>query len=142
MKQTRVKRLSPSKSTIYLNRGENLLQTMRFAEQQANPDGIATNAIQAAIALTDAYTVHFGRGRSRGQSHLEVTALIELCAAPNKSEVGRLVARLLSMKTKVEYEDRPVALNEAKELARWVSSLERLIREDLDDSTASVVVRP
>jgi hypothetical protein len=46
------------------------------------------------------------------------------------------------MKTKVEYEDRPVALNEAKELARWVSSLERLIREDLDDSTASVVVRP
>jgi len=50
-----------------LNRAQNLLRTVELADREANLDGVATNAVQAAISLGDAYRIHFPQERCRGQ---------------------------------------------------------------------------
>jgi hypothetical protein len=131
LKQTRVQPLPRSKSGVFLSRAGNLLLTMELAEKEANPDGVATTAVQAAIALGDAYTIHFRQERCRGQDHHEVIALIARCNAPSKGEVGPTLSRILGRKSEVEYEDRAVTLKDAREIARWVRALDALVRSDL-----------
>lgn len=104
---------------------------MELAEKEANPDGIATSAVQAAIALGDAYTIHFRQERCRGQDHQEVIALVARCATPRKADVGPLLSRILARKNAVEYEDRAVTRDDAQELAKWVRALNTLVSEDI-----------
>lgn len=72
-----MKALSRARAKVFLTRAENLLNTMELAERERNPDGVATNAVQAAIARessAEARTVRLGpqlggpdfRGRSVG----------------------------------------------------------------------------
>ncbi|MFZ1024293.1 MAG: hypothetical protein WAN87_09170 [Thermoplasmata archaeon] len=131
MTQTRVQPLSRSKAGVYLNRAQNLLRAMELAEKEANPDGVATSAVQAAIALGDAYTIHFRQERCRGQDHHEVLALVARCNTPNKGEVSSALSRILARKSEVEYQDRAVTLKDAQELAKWVRGLDSLVRGDL-----------
>ena len=131
MKQTRVQPLPRTRAKVYLTRAENLLHTMELAERERNPDGVAITAVQAAIALGDAYTIHFLQERCRGQDHHEVITLIARSGAPQKGEVGPMISRILGRKNEVEYEDRAVSLNDARELARWVRTLSTLVHADL-----------
>lgn len=131
MPQVRVKALPKSKASIYLARARNLLATMELATKEANPDGAATNAVQAAIALADAYTIHCREERCWGQDHLEVITLIARCSSPNKSKIGPLLSRILNRKSGVEYEDRAVTLKDADELVKWVRTLSQLVSADL-----------
>ena len=127
----RVEVLPKGKATVYLRRAENLLKTMEWAETEGNPDGVATNAVQASIALADAYTVFFLQQRSRGQDHREVVVLLARTKTPNASEVGRLVQRILNRKSEVEYQDRDVRMSDARELAKFTRKLYSLISTDL-----------
>jgi len=104
---------------------------MELAEGQRNPDGVATTAVQAAIALGDAYTVHFLQERCRGQDHQEIVNLIARSGGPRRGEVGPTISRILARKNEVEYEDRAVGFNDAKELARWVRLLSELVHADI-----------
>lgn len=131
MKQTRVQPLPRTRARVYLTRAENLLNTMELAERARNPDGVATTAVQAAIALGDAYTIHFLQERCRGRDHNEVITLIARSEAPQKGDVGPLISRILGRKNEVEYEDRAVSLNDARELAKWVRALSTLVHSDL-----------
>jgi hypothetical protein len=131
LKPTRVKQLPRERAKVYLTRAENLLRKMDLAEREKNSDGIATTAVQAAVALGDAYTIHFLRERCRGQDHHEVITLVARINAPCRGEVGPLISRILDRKSAVEYEDRAVTLNDAKELARWVRALSGLVHSDL-----------
>jgi hypothetical protein len=131
VKQTRIQPLSKDKAGVYLKRAENLLLTMELAEKGANPDGVATNAVQASIALADAYTIHFRHERCRGQDHHEVLGLIARCGAPNAKDVGATLSRILDRKSEVEYEHRPVSLKDARELANRARALSVLIHRDL-----------
>ena len=131
MKQSRVQAIPKHRAAVYLNRARNLLRTMELAEKEANPDGMATSAVQAAIALGDAYTIHFRQERSRGQDHQEVIVLVARCATPRRGDVGPLLSRILARKNAVEYEDRAVTPDDAQELAKWVRALDKLVREDI-----------
>lgn len=104
---------------------------MEWAADTANPDGVATNAVQAAIALGDAYTVFFAQQRSRGQDHHEVIALVARTKAPTANEVGTLLQRILNRKSEVEYRDRDVRMSDARELAKFTRKLYSLISTDL-----------
>jgi hypothetical protein len=131
LKQTRVKPLPRTRAKVYLSRAENLLMAMELAEGRRNPDGVATTAVQAAIALGDAYTIHFLQERCRGRDHQEVVTLIARSGAPLHGEVGPTISRILARKNEVEYEDRAVSLSDARELARWVRSLSELVHADI-----------
>ena len=131
MKQTRVQAVPKQRAAVYLKRSQNLLRTMELAANEANPDGVATSAVQAAVALGDAYTIHFRQERCRGQDHQQVIALIARCAAPRKGDIGPLLSRILSRKNQVEYQDRSVTQDDAEELANWVRTLDKLVREDV-----------
>ena len=131
MGQTRVQVLPKSKASVYLDRADNLVKTMELAERESNPDGVGTSAVQAAIALGDAYTIYFRKERCRGQDHHEVLALIARCEAPNAGEVGSTLSRILGRKGEVEYADRAVNLRDARELARWVRKLSALVHAEV-----------
>jgi hypothetical protein len=105
---------------------------MELAERESNPDGVATNAVQAAVALGDAYTICFRKERCRGQDHHEVLALIARCKAPNAGEVGSNLSRILDRKSEVEYEDRAVNLKDARELARRTRTLSVLVHAEVE----------
>jgi hypothetical protein len=42
-----------------------------------------------------------------------------------------MISRILGRKNEVEYEDRAVSLNDARELARWVRTLRGLVHADI-----------
>jgi hypothetical protein len=130
--QPRVQVLPKSKAIVYLARADNLLKTMGLAEREANPDGVATCAVQAAVALGDAYTIYFRSERCRGQDHHEVLALVARCKTPNAGEVGSTLSRILNRKGEVEYEERAVNLKDARELARRVRALSALVHAEVE----------
>ncbi len=131
MAQPRVQALPSSKAAVYIDRGDNLLKIMELAERESNPDGVATNAVQAAIAFGDAYTIYHRKERCRGKDHHEVLAVIARCRAPNAGDVGSTLSRILDRKGEVEYEDRAVNLKEARELARRVRTLCALVHAEV-----------
>jgi hypothetical protein len=127
----RVEVLPKSHAGIYLRRAANLVKTMEWAEEVRNVDGTATNAVQAAIALGDAFTVFFTGQRSRGQDHHEVISLVARCKSTSAPEVGSLLQRILDRKAEVEYEGRDVKLSEARELAKRVRRLFAVVTREM-----------
>jgi hypothetical protein len=123
MTSPRVEVLPRERGLLYLHRAENLLKTMELSDRDSNPDGIAVNAIQAAIALADAYTVSILRRRSRGQDHSEVLLLIRDCPADTAPEVARLLQRILNRRSESLYESREVTLRQGRELAALARKL-------------------
>jgi hypothetical protein len=125
---SRVEVLHRSKAQIYLRRGENLLATMRLAEEAANADGVAAAGVQAAVAFADAFTVWTLQQRSRGQDHSEVVAVIARSKAPTAPEVAKLVQKLLDRKSDVEHGVRDVQSSEARLIGQDVRKLAALVR--------------
>jgi len=101
---------------------------MEWAIKEENPDGIATNAVHAAIALGDAFTVSQIQRRSRGQDHHEVLLLIAQCRSPAAPEVGRFLQRILNRMEEVQYQSRDVQLDDAEELAKHARKLISIVR--------------
>jgi hypothetical protein len=129
MTNLRVELLPRSRAVVYLRRADNLLKTMEWADREENPDGLATSAIQAAIALGDAFTISFLQRRSRGQDHLEVLLLIRQCKAASAPVVSRLLQRVIVRKEDVQYKSREVQLHDARELAKHTRALNAVVRE-------------
>jgi hypothetical protein len=123
----RVEVLPRARGLVYFRRAENLLKTMELADREANPDGIATDAIQAAIALGDAYTVSMVQRRSRGQDHSEVLLLVRDSPSASSPEVARLLQRVLNRRNETLYVGREVTLRQARELAALVRKLHAVV---------------
>jgi hypothetical protein len=124
----RVELLAKERAAVYLRRAENLLQIMEVADEAGNPDGIVTNAVQAGIALGDAYTVALVQRRSRGQDHSEVLLLVRECQSPNAREVGRLIQGILNRRSEVLYESQDVSVKRARELASLARKLHSAVQ--------------
>jgi hypothetical protein len=124
----RVELLPKDRAAVYLRRAENLLQIMEVADEAGNSDGIVTNAVQAGIALGDAYTVALVQRRSRGQDHSEVLLLVRECRSPNAREVGRLIQGILNRRSEVLYKSQDVSLKRARELANLTRKLHLEVR--------------
>jgi hypothetical protein len=120
--------LPRDRAAVYLRRAENLLRVVEAADQAGNPDGIVTNAVQAAIALGDAYTVFYVQRRSRGQDHAEALILIRECPSSSTPDVARILQRIHSRRSEVLYESRDVSLREARELANLTRQLASIVR--------------
>lgn len=137
MTAPRVEILAKSRAAVYLRRAENLLKVMDVADTAGNPDAIATNAIQAGIALGDAFTVSMLQRRSRGQDHGEVVLLIRQCSCPATSEIAKLIQQILNRRTAILYASEEVTLRDARELARFARKLHSVVRTALASSGAA-----
>jgi HEPN domain-containing protein len=119
------------RAPLFLKRGEALLSTAELADKAHLSDGVATSAVQAAIAFVDAYTVSKLGMRYRGQSHLEVILLIEQVGGQESRKVALLFRRIIERKSEVEYSEREVTPSEAKRLIEAARSLATLVRASL-----------
>jgi hypothetical protein len=128
LKTPRVEVLPRDRGAVYLRRAENLLKVMEVADAAANPDGIVINAVQAAIALGDAFTVSLVQRRSRGQDHSEVLLLVKLCPSPSTPEVVRLIQSLLNRRSEILYGSQEVSLRQARQLADLARKLYSVVR--------------
>lgn len=124
----RVQVLPKVRGAVYLRRAENLLKIMEIADREGNPDGIVTNAVQAGIALGDAFTVSLLQRRSRGQDHSEALLLVRECPSASTPEVARLLQRILNRRSEVLYESQDVSLRRARELADFARKLDSVVR--------------
>jgi len=127
MPSPRVEILPRQKARVYLNRAENLIAAMEAALLARNPDGVAVTAVQAAIAFADAYTVLTVQQRSRSPDHREVVSLISSARTRDSGQIAGLVQRMLDRKSEVEYGNRAVRIDDAKDLANSARKLARLV---------------
>lgn len=138
MTPSRIEVLPKDRGAVYLRRAENLLKVMEVADEAGNPDGIVTNAVQAGIALGDAYTVSLVRRRSRGQDHSEVLLLVRECPSPSTPEVSSLLQRILNRRSELLYESRDVSLRQARELANLARKLHSAVRSAISSPSTSL----
>jgi hypothetical protein len=124
----RVEVVPADRAAVYLRRAENLLKVMEIADQAGNPDGIVNNAIQAGIALGDAFTVFSVQRRSRGQDHSEALLLVRECLSPRTPEVASLLQRILNRRSELLYASHEVSLRHARELAGLTRKLQSVVR--------------
>jgi len=128
MPDKRVEILAKPRATVYLRRAENLLITMEWAVRARNPDGVAVAAVQAAVALGDAFPVSTQQRRSRAQDHHEMVTLVAQSRTQSSAEVAGLIQQVLDHKSEVEYGSREVKLADAEALAKSVRKLANLVR--------------
>jgi hypothetical protein len=98
-----------------------------LGEKSNNPDGIATNAVQSAIAFADAYTIRHLQQRSRGQDHHEVVTLISRVRTEESKRVASAIQEILNQKNLVEYGESDVSRADARDLARSLRKLANIV---------------
>jgi HEPN domain-containing protein len=120
-----------ARSRVYLRRAEELLKAVDWGLSEGKSNVAAINAVQSGISAADAYVVFHLGIRSSATHHPEVVGLVARCPAETKAEVGRHLQRLLDRKNEVEYQDREIALADAKDLARHAHRLYDAVRAEL-----------
>ncbi len=97
--------VSPSKSRDYLHVAENFRQGAEAARAFEYWNAAGLLAVHAAIAYTDALTIHVGGVKCRGEDHMAAADLLReivlMDDAGNKAAVHLL--RLLEQKNLVSY---------------------------------------
>jgi hypothetical protein len=132
MPDSRVEILPKQKAGVYLHRAENLIATMEAAAMAKNPDGVAVTAVQATVALADAYTILTLQRRNRTPDHREVVSLIASARSEHSAAIAGIVQRVLDRKSEVEYGNRAVRLNDAEDLAKSVRKLARMVARSFE----------
>jgi len=106
--------------TNYLKRAEECYPAARnsFATQEWNAATIS--AIHAAIAASDAMCIYFLGKRNASESHNEAAALFKTIKAEDEeiNTNATRIARILSIKSMAEYEERLVFRTEAEKVLK------------------------
>jgi hypothetical protein len=110
-------------ASVYLTRGEQLLEAMEHSREKRLLESVASNGVQAAVAFADAYTVFRLQQRSRGQDHGEVVQLIRRCPGPESADLAALIQGVLNQKSEVQYGERLVRPKDAAQLAEAVREI-------------------
>ncbi|HEY6239028.1 MAG TPA: HEPN domain-containing protein [Thermoplasmata archaeon] len=120
-----------ARSGVYLRRAEELLKAADWGLEQRLANVGAVNAVQAGISATDAFLVHHLGQRSTGADHHEAMGLLAMVTGAGVREIGQHLQRILDRKSEVEYQDREVTLNDAKELTKHARRLLVRVQSEL-----------
>jgi len=116
----------------YLSKALEYLAAASSELKQGRPIAATSLAIHAAINASDAVTGMRLGSRAAGEDHDQVLALLRE-AGKDGAEVERNLARLLPLKTKMEYEPDDISKAEAaravERAARCVTVAERIIQQ-------------
>ncbi len=106
--------------TNYLKRAEECYHAAKnsFVTQEWNAATI--NAIHAVIAASDAMCIYFLGKRNASESHNEAAALFKTIRADDEeiNTNANRIARILSIKSMAEYEERLVFRTEAEKVLK------------------------
>jgi HEPN domain-containing protein len=120
------------RSLVYLRRAEQLMKGAEWGIEQGNDSVAAVNAVQASISAVDAFLVHQLGKRSSGADHHESLRLVASSNSPSKRQIGQHLQRVLDRKNEVEYQDRDVTRDDAKELTKHARRLLDTVRKQID----------
>ena len=120
------------RSLVYLRRAEQLMKAAEWGIEQGHASVAAVNAVKASSAAIDAFLVHQLGKRSSGTDHHESLRLVAGSRSPSKREIGQHLQRVLDRKNEVEYQDRDVTLDDAKELAKHARRLLDTVRKQIE----------
>lgn len=76
------------------------------------------NAVHAAISAADSVCILQQQERAAGQRHEEAAELLALSGAPGAAEKADQLAAVLDLKSRVEYETRPLTESESATLLK------------------------
>ncbi len=94
-------------------------QFLEAAELLDAPDVVATNAIHAAIAASDAITGHSLGQRSAGANHLGAVDLLRMVDARSATALKRALDR----RTQAAYESADLSRSAAANCVKWARQL-------------------
>lgn len=94
-------------------------QFLEAAELLESPDVVATNAIHAAIAASDAITGHTLAERSNDGNH---TAAVDLLRTVD-STLATTLKRALDRKTQAAYESTDISSTDVASCVRWARQI-------------------
>ena len=94
-------------------------QFLEAAEILDAPDVVATNAIHAAIAASDAITCHALGERSSDGNHVAAVELLRKVDV----RLSTALKRALDRKTQAGYESADISASDAENCVKWASQL-------------------
>ncbi|MDO8747668.1 MAG: HEPN domain-containing protein [Candidatus Omnitrophota bacterium] len=106
--------------TNYLKRAEECYRAARNSFETQDWNSAAISAIHTCISASDAMCIYFLGKRNASESHNEATALFKTIKADDEeinTNANRL-ARILSIKSMAEYEERLVFRTEAEKILK------------------------
>ncbi len=123
MTDGRVRSASKGRYVVYWQKAREFEERSRASLAAAKPNAATLDAVHAAISGVDAICVFNLGQRSVGQDHREALNLLLQIHDPSAKEQTKRFASLLDWNRLVEYEERLVTLEEAREVATSVTRL-------------------
>jgi hypothetical protein len=121
----RTRAVAPEKAALYLQRADELMESVSSSDERGHRIAAGVEAVQAAIACADAVTVAWLGLRSVGPDHGAAVQLLRRSGAPGAGEYAGQLKRVLSVKNLMEYDDRPPTLGEARDVVERARRLHR-----------------
>lgn len=119
----RTREVDAAKRRVYLQRADELMDSVTDAEARSHALAAGVAAVQAAIAVADAVTVARLGLRSIGPDHEAAVGLLGRCRAKGAEEHAKQLKRVLAVKNLLEYDDRLPTEHEARDVVERAKRL-------------------
>ena len=123
-KETRTRPVTAAETRTYLGKAEEFLAAARASLADGHALAATSLAVHAAISAGDAICGARTGQRAAGADHAQAAALLGLAGREGK-DAARLLARLMPLKNRAEYEPQDVPKAVA---ARAVDQAERIVQ--------------
>lgn len=118
-KQAKTRRSSIGQERLYLSKAEKFLAGAKLLIAEKNWEAAASLGIHAIISSCDALTAKFLSRRYAGTDHqgvLDLLSGLPLADQKELKQIKRRIGQVLAVKTNVEYGDKPVRADSAKQV--------------------------
>ncbi len=129
---TRTRTVDAGKYRVYLQRADELMDSVADAQGRSHALAAGVAAVQAAIAVSDAVTVARLGLRSIGPDHEAAVGLLGRCGARGAEEHANQLKRVLAVKHLLEYEDRLPTEREARDVVTRTKRLYAWARSEVE----------
>ena len=128
MRERRVDKVGSTAAREFLAKADEFLAASESSERDERWDAAGLAAVHAGISFADAVLAEVAGIRSRETDHGALVSLLDERVAAFGGAQRRQLVGLLSKKTMVEYESRPMTMTEAVQLTDSASRLGKWAR--------------
>ena len=128
MRERRVDKVGSTAAREFLAKADEFLAASESSERDERWDAAGLAAVHAGISFADAVLAEVAGIRSRETDHGALVSLLDERVAAFGGAQRRQLVGLLSKKTMVEYESRPMTMTEAVQLTDSANRLGKWAR--------------
>ena len=128
MRERRVDKVGSTAAREFLAKADEFLAASESSERDERWDAAGLAAVHAGISFADAVLAEVAGIRSRETDHGALVSLLDERVASFGGAQRRQLVGLLSKKTMVEYESRPMTMTEAVQLTDSANRLGKWAR--------------